>query len=80
MSASLDSLPPGSLARVTGFATGVNGAAERLIELGFDEGAEVEALHRAPFGDPVAVRVDGTVVALRRALARTILITEPAQA
>jgi ferrous iron transport protein A len=50
--------------------------ADRLLELGFDEGAEVEALHRAPLGDPIAVRVDGSVVALRRALARLVVLTD----
>jgi ferrous iron transport protein A len=31
--------------------------AQRLCELGFDEGVDVEILHRAPFGgDPLAVR------------------------
>lgn len=74
----LDSLVPGARARVAGFAATAGGAADRLLELGFDEGAEVEALHRAPLGDPIAVRVDGSVVALRRALARLILLTDPA--
>lgn len=71
----LDSLPPGALARVAGFAALPQTVADRLLELGFDEGAEVELLHRAPLGDPIAIRVDGTVVALRRALARAVLLT-----
>jgi ferrous iron transport protein A len=72
---SLDSLPSGMRARVTGLAASSGDSAERLMELGFDIGAEVEALHRAPLGDPIAVRVDGTVVALRRALARTVRVS-----
>jgi len=49
------------------------GTAQRLCELGFDEGVDVEILHRAPFGgDPLAVRVGNTVVALRRDMARLI--------
>jgi ferrous iron transport protein A len=40
---------------------------ERLLEMGFLEGAEVEVIHEAPFGkDPVAVRVRGALIALRR--------------
>ena len=74
----LDSLAQGTCARVAGFAAGAGSAADRLLELGFDEGAEVETLHRAPLGDPIAVRVNGSVVALRRALARLILLTDPA--
>ncbi|MEX6725250.1 FeoA family protein [Parapedomonas caeni] len=40
----------------------------RLHEMGFDEGVDVEMLHRGPFGgDPVAVRVGGCVIAMRQA-------------
>jgi ferrous iron transport protein A len=47
--------------------------ARRLCELGFDEGVDVEILHRAPFGgDPLAVRVGNMTVALRREMARLI--------
>lgn len=47
--------------------------ARRLHELGFDEGVDVEVVHRAPFGgDPLAVRVGNMVVALRRAMAAMI--------
>jgi ferrous iron transport protein A len=74
----LDMLAPGALARVAGFAPVARDIADRLLELGFDEGAEVETLHRAPLGDPIAVRVDGSVVALRRALARAVLLMDAA--
>ncbi|MGL6044396.1 MAG: FeoA family protein [Sandaracinobacteroides sp.] len=77
MSLTLDTLPLGSTARVSGFGPVARDVADRLIELGFDEGAEVEALHRAPLGDPIAVRVDGTMIALRRALARAVLVSAP---
>jgi ferrous iron transport protein A len=41
--------------------------ARRLLEMGLLEGAEVEVLHQAPFGgDPIAVRVRGSLIALRR--------------
>lgn len=47
----------------------------RLVEMGFVEGASVELLHHGPFGrDPIAVRVDGTCVALRRREARAVLV------
>ncbi|MBU6166889.1 MAG: FeoA domain-containing protein [Alphaproteobacteria bacterium] len=47
--------------------------AQRLCELGFDEGVDVEILHRAPFGgDPIAVRVGNMVVALRCDMAALI--------
>jgi ferrous iron transport protein A len=48
----------------------------RLVELGFTEGAEVEILHEGLFGrDPIAVRVDGATVAIRRREAMAILVS-----
>ena len=48
----------------------------RLIELGFVEGADVELLHQGLFGgDPIAVRVADTTIALRRREAMAILVT-----
>ena len=56
------SLPPAEIER-------------RLIELGFVEGATVHVLHEGLFGrDPIAVRVNGTTVALRRREAMAILV------
>ncbi len=49
----------------------------RLMEMGFLEGSEVQVIHEAPFGgDPIAVRVRGTVVALRRQEANWIWVQE----
>lgn len=46
---------------------------QRLIELGFVEGAAVQILHEGLFGrDPIAVRVNGATVALRRREAMSI--------
>ncbi len=46
----------------------------RLLELGFIEGARVQVLHEGPFGrDPIAVRVNGATVALRRSEAMAVL-------
>lgn len=40
---------------------------ERLMQMGLLEGALVEVIHEAPFGkDPIAVRVRGSLIALRR--------------
>ncbi len=49
--------------------------ARQLHEMGFDDGVEVELLHRAPLGgDPLALRVGGMVVALRQRLAAMIVV------
>ena len=46
----------------------------RLIELGFVEGARVEILHEGAFGrDPIAVRLNNATIALRRREAMTII-------
>ncbi len=48
---------------------------QRLLELGFIEGADVTVLHEGPFGrDPMAVRVNDTTIALRRREAMAILV------
>ncbi|WP_310497824.1 FeoA family protein [Sandarakinorhabdus sp.] len=74
---SLESLAPGQAALITAIdREGLDPVtALRLCELGFDEGVDVELLHRAPFGgDPLAVRVGNMVVALRLEMARLIEI------
>ncbi|RZM10091.1 MAG: ferrous iron transport protein A [Sphingomonas sp.] len=54
--------------------------ARRLRELGFDEGVDVEVLHRAALGrGPIACRIGRMTVALRRAVAGAIHVS-PAHA
>lgn len=43
-----------------------------LHEMGFDEGVDVEVLHKAPLGDPIALRVGNMTIAIRRAEAALI--------
>jgi ferrous iron transport protein A len=48
---------------------------QRLLELGFTEGALIEILHEGFFGrDPIAVRVNDATVALRRREAMAIQV------
>ena len=48
----------------------------RLLELGFLEGAAVEVLHEGPLGrDPIAVRLNGATIALRRREAMAVFVT-----
>ena len=47
--------------------------ARRLLQMGFLEGSMVGMIHEAPFGgDPIAVRIRGALVALRRAEANLV--------
>ena len=71
----IDALAVGEIALIAGIdRAGLDPlTAQRLCELGFDEGVDGEILHRAPCGgDPLAVRVGNMVVALRREMARLI--------
>lgn len=76
----IERLAPGEVATIAAIDRGGLDpvTARRLYELGFDEGVDIELLHRAPFGgDPLAVRVGNMVVALRRAMARLIDLEQP---
>lgn len=47
----------------------------RLLEIGFGEGDEIEIAHEGPLGgDPLAVRLKGSLVALRRSEARQVVV------
>ncbi|PYS46785.1 MAG: ferrous iron transport protein A [Acidobacteria bacterium] len=71
---SLDILPIGAQARVTG-VTGSGAIARRLLEMGVVPGAPVRVIKAAPLGDPIEVRVRGYHLALRRTEAKTISVT-----
>ncbi|MDH7577138.1 MAG: FeoA family protein [Bacillota bacterium] len=49
-------------------------ARQRLLDLGLVPGTRVEVLRRSPGGDPVAFRIRGAVIALRREASRAVLI------
>jgi Fe2+ transport system protein FeoA len=38
----------------------------KLMEMGVIKGRELTVLYRAPFGDPIAIDVDGYVLSLRK--------------
>ena len=71
---SLDILPIGATARVTG-VSGSGAIARRLMEMGVVPGAPVRVIKAAPLGDPIEVRVRGYHLALRRTEAQTISVT-----
>lgn len=63
----LSDIEPGQSARIVRFAPACRGAERRrLLDLGVIPGTEVHAEMRSPGGDPVAFRIRGAVVALRR--------------
>jgi len=46
----------------------------RLLDLGFTPGEEVAVAHCVPLGDPLVIRVRGTLLALRKREAAWILV------
>jgi ferrous iron transport protein A len=49
---------------------------DRLLEIGFEEGLEVELLHEGPISrDPIAVKIGNITIGLRRAEADAIIIS-----
>ena len=72
--ARIDQLAAGVPAIITGIDRNACGETvwRRLHEMGFDEGVDVEVLHRAPMGDPIALRVGNMTIAIRRTEASLI--------
>lgn len=69
----LDQLKVGEIASVTRLtSTGAN--RRRLMDLGILPGTNLQIELRSPLGDPVAYRVRGTLIALRRKQAQEIEI------
>lgn len=67
----LDRLTPGQRARVQ-VVGGRGETRRRLMDMGLVSGVEVEMLKTAPLGDPVAYRLRGYQLSLRRAEASLI--------
>jgi DtxR family Mn-dependent transcriptional regulator len=71
----LTTLKKGQTATVHGLDDGLQGyTRRRLLDLGLTPGAEIHASYAAFLGDPMAFRVRGSLVALRRDQARHVLI------
>ncbi len=67
--------------RISGESAGGSGRLDagelerRLLEIGFMEGDELQILHFGPIGrDPIAIRLGGMIVALRRQEADAIFV------
>ena len=47
----------------------------KLIEMGMQAGTELELLYKAPFGDPIAICMHGSIISLRLNEAKYIHVT-----
>ncbi len=72
----LSELQPGQSGRVVSLSAGLRGLERRrLMDLGILPGTEIQALFGNPGGDPVAYKVRGATIALRRDQSDLIQIT-----
>lgn len=72
---SLDQVPTLQIGRVSGFATTNRKLVEKLREIGFAEGDEIEVLQRGFLGgSPLSVRLNRSLIALRKNEAAAIKV------
>lgn len=71
----LDELAVGASAQVAA-VVGDDQIALRLLEMGILEGEPVELIGRAPWGDPLDVRVRGYRVSIRRTEAQRVQLAD----
>ncbi|MFM9904138.1 MAG: ferrous iron transport protein A [Pyrinomonadaceae bacterium] len=70
----LTNLPIGQDARVT-VVNGTGRVTRRLMEMGVIPGVSVKVIKKAPFGDPIEVRVRGYSLAMRKSEANAIEVS-----
>ncbi len=73
MPAILSELPAGTVAVVRDFLS-AKPSLTRLRELGLVPGARVEVVRRAPFGEPIEIRLRGSHLAMRNSDAACIAV------
>lgn len=75
----IDDLAEGARARVAAIRAATPDLEAKLREIGFCEGDEVELLTRGPLGgQPLAVRLNRRIIALRSEEARAVLVEQGA--
>jgi ferrous iron transport protein A len=75
MSQTLDKLTRKQEGRILS-VTGEGSLTQRLMALGFVPGSRVRIVEVAPFGDPIAVELDGWRVSIRKSEAAMVNIEE----
>lgn len=61
----LSQLPRNQRARIAAISGG-EAFARKLLEMGIEEGHEVTFLHKGLLGDPLAIRMNDRIIALRK--------------
>lgn len=70
----LDQVPLGAHAVVTGLDQAHKELLVRLLSMGIVAGSVITVVGSAPFGDPIAIETLGYKLSLRRAEARTVRV------
>jgi len=70
----LSDLQVGKLASIKR-VTGANETMERLRDLGLVPGEEVQVIKKAPFGDPIEIRIMNYSLCIRKSEARKIRVS-----
>jgi Fe2+ transport system protein FeoA len=70
----LAKVPIGSRCRVAA-VSGADSIAQRLMEMGLVEGAELQVVKLAPLGDPIQITVLGYHLTLRKTEAARVQVT-----
>ena len=68
----LKDLPEDKMAVIKNVSEDLNG--RRLLEIGFHKNQKVKVIGKAPFGDPLAVRIGNSTVMLRSHEAGSVLV------
>lgn len=71
----LDQVPLGGHAVVTGLDQAHKELLVRLLSMGIVAGSAITVVGSAPFGDPIAIETLGYKLSLRRAEAKTVRVT-----
>jgi ferrous iron transport protein A len=73
MKMTLDQLPIGQIAQVADVSA-LSESLTRLMEMGLVSGSHVCVERTSPFGCPIAIRLKGTMIAIRKEDARYITL------
>ncbi len=70
----LSDLTAGEYAKISGYRPGSKAYRQRLLSMGLTPNTPFQLVRRAPFGDPVEIRIRGFSLSLRQHEAEILLV------
>ncbi len=70
MSQTLDAISLNELVEIAAIAD--NAIAPKLSEMGLTKGQKIKAIFKAPFGDPIAYEINGSIISMRKEEAKQV--------